>query len=67
MKEENKENNKSDSPSYFHLIKPKEGIPLKEKLFLNELQRYYRYGEYPYLFLTHIVLVIFTSLVVTII
>jgi hypothetical protein len=39
-------------------------VPLKEKLFIGDLDKYYKFGKFPHLFIVHIFLVIFTSLIV---
>ena len=36
-------------------------IPMKDLFFIGDLDKYYKYGIFPYILIIHIVLVIFTT------
>ncbi len=42
-------------------------IPLKDLFFLGDLEKYYKYGIFPYILFVHIFLVILTTALVRII
>jgi len=44
-----------------HIKKYKHEIPLKDKFFMGDLERYYKYGIFPYILILHVFLLIFTS------
>ena len=39
-------------------------IPMKDQFFMSDLEKYYKYGKFPYLFLVQLLLVIVTTTVV---
>ena len=39
-------------------------IPLKDQFFMSDLEKYYKYGKFPYLFIIQLLLVIVTTTVV---
>ncbi len=43
------------------------GIPLKDEIFMSDLEKYYKYGKIPYLFLFQLILVTLTTAVVNIV
>ena len=40
-------------------------IPLRDVFFIGDIEKYYKYGETPYLFFIHIFLVILTTGIVS--
>lgn len=41
-------------------------IPIKDKFFMSDIEKYYKYGKFPYIMILQIMLVIFSTTLVNI-
>ncbi len=50
--------------SYFKKKVMSEIVPLKDKIVLSEIQKYFKFGIFPYIFFVHIGIVLLTTIIV---